>query len=192
MPRPYYSNMASNPIIEQPTSETGQSWRSFGPGNILDIWLEHVGSLLSTPGPNWANTGMVISPSAFFGLPYNSISVFKVQLILHFYMIAVGLLLQLVPSIDAFSTLQLKALFLTQSNVTWPCNGKQQSAAQYNLIIWQWLSLWHHTWPQEMQWGRGQLESQSCCFQKLTVVKPHFRSYCIMYDEADTKMKSLN
>lgn len=67
MPRPYYSNMASNPIIAQPASETGQPERSPGPGNILNIWPEHVGSLVSTPGPNWVNTGAVISPSVVSG-----------------------------------------------------------------------------------------------------------------------------
>lgn len=65
MPRPYYSNMAFNPIIEQPASERGQSWRRSGPENILHIWPEYVNNLFSTPGPNWANTGWVITSSFF-------------------------------------------------------------------------------------------------------------------------------
>lgn len=43
MLRPYYSNTASNPIIEQPTSETGQSKRSSGPENLSNIHPEHIG-----------------------------------------------------------------------------------------------------------------------------------------------------
>lgn len=66
MPRPYYSNIAFNSIIEQPASETGQSQRRSGQENRLHIWPEHVNNLVSTPGPNWANTGMVITSSSFF------------------------------------------------------------------------------------------------------------------------------
>lgn len=68
MPRPYYSNIAFNSIIEQPASETGQSQRRSGQENRWHIWPEHVNNLVSTPGPNWANTGMVITLSSFFPL----------------------------------------------------------------------------------------------------------------------------